>query len=502
MAIDVLLTHSYFLHFDPKQQAAHMPYPPLGTLYAASVLRSAGISAALCDMMLATDEQSLRTSLIEHSPALLVIYDDDFNYLNKMCLTRMREAAFVMTGIAKEFGIPVIVHGSDAADHAEKYLSRGADAVVIGEGERTLLEICRAMLERRPESLGSISGIAFADGPTIRRTERRPVQQQLDDIPFPAWDLVPWDRYRSVWMKHHGYFSVNMVTTRGCPYHCNWCAKPIYGQVYNSRSPENVLREMEILKQTADPDHLWFADDIFGLKPGWVNRFAELVAERKVKVPFKIQSRADLLIRPGEVEALARSGCTEVWIGAESGSQRILDAMEKGISLQQIADARKLLKDHRIDASFFLQFGYTGETMEDINATVAMVKKLLPENIGISVSYPLPGTKFYDAVVSQMGTKRNWTDSDDLAMMYHGTYPAEFYRRLHRYVHRSFRLKQGFDYLSGVITFSRMPSWSVVRRIVLILYYLLLLPVDALRMRRSMNGSNVPSVGKAQTVPS
>jgi anaerobic magnesium-protoporphyrin IX monomethyl ester cyclase len=495
MPVDVLLTHSYFLRFDPKQQAAHMPYPPLGTLYAASVLRSAGFSVQFCDVMLADSEEIIRASLTEHRPALLVIYEDDFNYLNKMCLTRMREAAFIMSGIAKEYGIPVIVHGSDAADHAEKYLSNGADAVVIGEGEQTLRELCSAMLRQPHASIGSIPGTAMMSNGILVRSPRRPVQQELDSIPFPAWDLVEWDRYRSEWNKHHGYFSVNIVTTRGCPYHCNWCAKPIYGQVYNSRSPENVVDEMLLLKQTADPDHLWFADDIFGLKPGWIRRFAERVNEKNVKIPFKIQSRADLLVRTDEAANLAAAGCSEVWIGAESGSQRILDAMEKGITVQQIFDARRMLKQHSIDAAFFLQFGYRGETMKDIDATISMVKQLMPENIGISVSYPLPGTKFYDTVVSEMGEKKNWTDSDDLSMMYRGTFSPQFYKQLHRYVHHSFRIQQGFTYLQHFIFLKNVPTMREIRRIVLILYYLPLLLADRIRLyrlgritRESLNG--------------
>ncbi|MFZ4620825.1 MAG: B12-binding domain-containing radical SAM protein [Bacteroidota bacterium] len=492
MPLDVLLTHSYFLRFDPKQQAAHMPYPPLGTLYAASLLRSSDISVRLCDTMLADSEQIIRGPLQEYRPKLLVIYDDDFNYLNKMCLTRMREAAFVMSGIAKEFGIPVIVHGSDAADHAEQYLSHGADVVVVGEGERTLHDVCTALLNDQQDALAAIPGTVFMRDDQVFVSGIRSVQQQLDLIPFPAWDLIDWSAYRKVWMNHHGYFSVNMVTTRGCPYHCNWCAKPIYGQVYNSRSPENVVKEMLLLKETIRPDHIWFADDIFGLKPGWVKRFADVVTEQKGMIPFKIQSRADLLVRPNETAELARAGCTEVWIGAESGSQKILDAMDKGITVAQIADARRLLKQQHVDAAFFLQFGYRGETFDDIQATISMVKELLPDNIGISVSYPLPGTKFYEAVASEMGTKKNWTDSDDLSMMYQGTFSPRFYKQLHRFVHRTFRLQQGLMFLKEALLLKRIPTVRDLRRIGLIVYYVPMLIIDKYvldRTRRSQNNT-------------
>lgn len=479
---DVLLAHSYFLHFDPKQEKSKMPYPPLGTLYAASFLQSHKISVQLFDTMLASSEQELRPALLQHKPELLVIYDDDFNYLNKMCLTRMREAAFVMSRIAKQQGIPVIVHGSDAADHAEKYLSHGADAVVIGEGEQTLLEVCEAFLSGSTGKMHAINGLAFrSEGKTVF-TGRRSVLQALDSFPFPAWNLVEWDRYRGIWKKHHGNFSVNMVTTRGCPYHCNWCAKPIYGQVYNSRSPENVVEEMLHIKSIVNPDHIWFADDIFGLKPGWVQRFSELVNERNIKIPFKIQSRADLLLRENEVAALASAGCDEVWIGAESGSQKILDAMEKGITTAEITQARELLRKHKIKTSFFLQFGYRGESAEDIHATIDMVKELMPENIGISVSYPLPGTKFFERVKTEMGEKKNWTDSDDLAMMYRGTFSPQYYKQLHRYVHKVFRSRQGVAFLRDFIALRGRLTKEKIRRIALLAYYVPAILLDKIRL--------------------
>lgn len=483
MPVEILLTHSYVLRFDPKQDAAHMPYPPLGTLYAAAVLRDAGFSLQLFDVMLESSEAELVEQLQKVRPAVLVIYDDDFNYLNKMCLTRMREAAFVMSAAAHALGIRVIVHGSDAADHAEAYLARGADAVVVGEGEQSLLELCRAILRSEIDDWSTINGLVYRRDGAVERTAKRNVSQMLDTLPFPAWDLVEWERYRSRWMDHHGYFSVNMVTTRGCPYHCNWCAKPIYGQVYNTRSPEHVAEEMVMLQRIAAPDHIWFADDIFGLKPEWIRKFAAAVRERNVKIPFKIQSRADLLIREGEAAALREAGCTEVWIGAESGSQKVLDAMEKGITVAQIAEARRLLREQSMDACFFLQFGYRGETMEDIKSTIGMVEQLMPENIGISVSYPLPGTKFYDTVRNELGTKRNWTDSDDLAMMYRGTYPPEFYKRLHRYVHKRYRRRQGIQYLGELLNGQRRLTTAVLRRIALLIYYIPAVFLDGTMLR-------------------
>jgi anaerobic magnesium-protoporphyrin IX monomethyl ester cyclase len=136
------------------------------------------------------------------------------------------------------------------------------------------------------------------------------------------------------------------------------------------------------------------------------------------------------------VDGLARAGCREVWLGAESGSQKILDAMDKGISAPQISVARARLGAAGIRACFFIQFGYPSEEFGDILATVQMVRDTLPDDIGVSVSYPLPGTSFHAAVREQLGAKTNWEDSGDLAMMFQGTYASPFYRRLHGLLHR------------------------------------------------------------------
>ena len=313
---DVLFTHSYFLKFDPKEYKAMMPYPPLGTLYAAAKLRQGGYSVAIYDSMLAESEQDIVPLIKQHQPSIVVLYDDDFNYLTKMCLTKMREAAFKMCQLAKQLGCIVVVHGSDPTDHLGSYIDRGADYVIVGEGETTLLELVDFLHHKNTRVRSAISGIAYRNNGSIHQTDKREVLTDLDVLPFPARELVHVEEYRALWKRRHGYFSMNMVTTRGCPFHCNWCAKPIYGQGYHSRSPENVAEEMLMLKRDFQPDHVWFCDDIFGLKPGWVQHFAEVVQHRHANIPFKCLSRADLLLKDNTIGSLSSSGCQTVWIGA------------------------------------------------------------------------------------------------------------------------------------------------------------------------------------------
>ena len=459
-SVDVLFGQAYFLRFDPKLWEAQQPYAPLGALYAAACVREHGYSVALFDAMLAASEAEWAAALDRHRPRFAVIYEDNFNYLSKMCLLRMRQAALTMIDAARARGITTIVAGSDASDHPGTYLDRGADVVVVGEGEVTLVEVLDSLSDRRPGGLTSVDGLWLrdADGRVVR-TRPRDIIRNLDALPFPAWDLVDVDRYQAIWRSHHGYFSMNLVTTRGCPYHCNWCAKPIYGQRYTARSPEHVVEEMAWLKRTFRPDHLWIADDIFGLKPGWIERFAALLQARDAATPFKCLLRADQ-VTADVARALRAAGCRTAWIGAESGSQRILDAMEKGTRVDQIEIATRLLHEAGVEVGFFLQFGYPGETREDIDRTLDMVRACAPDDIGVSVSYPLPGTTFYQRVQAQLGQKQNWVDSNDLAMMYHATYVPAFYRALHALVHAEFRAGKSKTIVSRAVA----RPWTLGRR--------------------------------------
>jgi radical SAM superfamily enzyme YgiQ (UPF0313 family) len=376
----------------------------------------------------------------------VIVCEDDFNYLSKMCLSTNRALAFEMSGYCRQQGIPIMAHGSDASDHVREYLQAGFAAVVIGEVEETFLELASGAC---PDS---VAGVATWSGCSVRFQRPRELREDLDALPLPAWDLVDIDRYRNAWISAHGYFSLNVVSSRGCPYRCNWCAKPIYGNTYHARSPRTVAGELQHLKRTYRPDHIWFADDIFALSPRWTAQFADAVEDKGTQIPFKMQSRCDLMSRP-TVKALRRAGCREVWMGAESGSQRILDAMDKGIKVHHIHDACENLRNNGIRACLFLQFGYTGEEWAEIQETIQMVREVVPHDIGISVSYPLPGTRFHQIVSSQIGEKANWSDSGDLSMMFHGAFSSEFYRALADALHAEVR---GGD---------RDAAWDRVRRL-------------------------------------
>lgn len=443
--LKIQVGHSYYLRFDRKQWERGKPYPPLATIQVAALLRRMGHAVSLFDAMLAEGEASFAADVHAQQPDVVVLYEDNFNYLTKMCLARMREAACQMIGDARAAGARVIVAGSDASDQPEAFLAAGAHAVLIGEGIAPLVELI-GRLERdatidTASWVSGIAGVASLDSGETRLTRVGVLPPDPRIVGHPAWDLVDVDGYRAMWQERHGYFSLNMAASRGCPFRCNWCAKPIWGNHYNRRTAQDVAEEMRHLKAMFHPDHIWMADDIFGFHVNWVEEFAQHLTSVDGSVPFTIQTRADL-ISERMAAALKQAGCAEAWIGAESGSQRVLDRMNKGTHVADLIAARERLGALGIRVGFFIQLGYMGEQLTDLLATRELIERAAPDDIGVSVSYPLPGTKFYEQVKAQLGEKTHWRESNDLAMMFRGAYDSDFYRSFRDLLHEQVALQQ------------------------------------------------------------
>jgi anaerobic magnesium-protoporphyrin IX monomethyl ester cyclase len=451
--LKIQVGHSYFLRYDPKQWERGKPYPPLATIQVASLLRDTGHEVSVFDAMLAEGVEDYALALETAKPDVVVIYEDNFNYLTKMCLGRMRDAACRMIADAHAAGARVIVAGSDASDQPEPFLAAGADAVLVGEGVAALMALVDRLEPERPANTDSwtdgLAGVAVTVDGKTRLTRIGAVPPDPRVAGRPAWDLLDIERYRAFWRGRHGYFSLNMAASRGCPFRCHWCAKPIWGNHYKQRPVREFAEEMAYLKHTFAPDHLWMADDIFGFHVDWVTALAGHLEELDGSVPFTIQTRADLCSEK-MTAALARAGCTEAWLGAESGSQRVLDRMNKGTTVAELIAARGRLGDAGVRVGFFIQLGYLDEQLPDLLATRDLVGRAAPDDIGVSVSYPLPGTRFYEEVRTQLGRKTHWRDSNDLAMMFRGAYDSDFYRQVRDLLHAQVDLANmdGSDALS------------------------------------------------------
>jgi anaerobic magnesium-protoporphyrin IX monomethyl ester cyclase len=476
MMLSVLVCHSYFLHMDQKQRERGKPYPPLATLQVAAMLRKAGRRVAFFDAMIAQDFNEYERKLAAVRPQVVLLYEDTFNFLSKMCLATMRRAACQMIGLARRSGARVIAAGPDVSDSPAPYLQAGADVALVGEGLSALLDLL-GRLDVHPSApsadlASGLSGVNVLRQDKVVAAGGARVLRSADYDGFAAWDLVDMDRYRSVWMNTHGYFSLNMAASRGCSFRCAWCAKPTWGNLYLQRDAVAVAAEMAYLKQGFDPHHIWFADDIFGFRVDWVTDFAAAAAAAG-PVRFTIQTRADL-ISESMAQALERAGCYEAWIGAESGSQRVLDAMNKGTTVSQIVTARNRFRSAGIRVGFFIQLGYLGEQLDDILATRDLLAAARPDEIGVSVSYPLPGTKFHELVKAQLGDKTRWQDSNDLDMMFRGTYSSDFYRLVRNLLHDEISLQAEATHNPAVSTRSLEQRWQEL--------------IDSEAQYRSLNG--------------
>lgn len=436
--LSILICHSYFLRFDQKQSERGKPYPPLATLQVAAMLRKAGHQVTLFDAMLADGIEDYYALVRSTNPQLVLFYEDTFNFLSKMCLKIMRDAACDMISYARRNGARVVAAGPDVNDSPRPYLLSGADLTLVGEGLLPLLSLLKRLAAdirmTSAELASGLPGVAFLAQDELNVSAgARPLPNALYEG-FAAWDLVDMDRYRSIWMERHGYFSLNLAASRGCSFRCAWCAKPTWGNDYLQRSAGDVAVELIHLKRHYAPQHIWFADDIFGFRVDWVSDFSAELRAAGGGIPFTIQTRADL-VSDRMAEALAGAGCREAWLGAESGSQRVLDAMNKGTTVGGILDARQRLKAAGIRVGFFIQLGYVEEQLDDIRATRALINAARPDEIGVSVSYPLPGTRFYELVKAQLGDKTHWRESNDLEMMFQGTYTSGFYRDIRNLLH-------------------------------------------------------------------
>jgi anaerobic magnesium-protoporphyrin IX monomethyl ester cyclase len=413
----ILLTHPYHLALDERESRLGRPYPPLSTLNAATLLQTQGHQVELEDRSFHADESDFGEVLDRRKPELLGIMGDDHSVQMKQCIGRIRQAQLQMLGAGVERGIPVLVSGPDVSDHPEIYLEAGATAAVVGEALEVVGEWAAGTCA--PEGRDQIQGLHGSAGSGGRRA---PILD-LDRLPDTDWSLVDHTAYADRWRSRHGYWELNISTARGCPYTCNWCAKPTWGRSYAVRSAARVAQEIDRLRGSLAPDRIWFTDDIFAIKPEWLRQFR---AELKHPIPYRCLSRADLLEDPAYAEDLRATGCWEVWIGAESGSDEILRAMDKGSKVAEIERARDNLRARGIGVGFFLQLGYPGEGLEEVNATIDLVRRLRPEQIGVSVSYPLPGTVFHDRVAHSM-VDTHWEQAMDNRPLFQAPFTGEFY---------------------------------------------------------------------------
>ncbi len=421
--MDVLLAHGYYLDEDPHELKVMKPYPPLGILYIAAYLKSRGFSVGVFD---ATFRQpsDFAALLATERPTIVGLY----------CNLMTKFNVLAMITAAKQAGAYVILGGPEPPYYAEEYLVRGADVVVIGEGEKALEQLISELAVHGPNDLTHVPGIVFRNGEGICvRTPPRPMIKDLDTLPFPDREAIDLDAYTHVWREHHGRGSVSLICARGCPYHCDWCSHAVYGETHRRHSPTRMADEVQMILERYKPDQLWYADDVFTIKPSWFFAYAAELERRGLYLPFECISRADRL-NERVVETLARMGCYRVWIGSESGSQRILDAMRRDVMVEAVQAMTHLCRRHGIEVGMFIMLGYDGEEQSDLATTVEHLKRADPDVFLTTVTYPIKGTGYYKKVEDKILARADWEARTDRDLTVAGRHSRRYYESAIRWM--------------------------------------------------------------------
>jgi radical SAM superfamily enzyme YgiQ (UPF0313 family) len=414
----VLLTHGYFLSDDEKEQQIMKPYPPLGLLYLSAYLKDRAHSVEVYDSTFGSRPELL-DRLRQGRGGILGIYTN---------LVTRKPVLQIITA-AKQADWTVVLGGPESANYPAEYLRAGADVVVIGEGEVTLFELLGELAKFGPHRLHRVSGIAFKEelGEVVH-TPPRPMLANLDALPLPDRNAIDHQKYLDLWRTHHGSSSINLITARGCPYKCRWCSHAVYGHSHRRRSPAAVAEEVAWIVARYQPDQLWYADDVFTINHLWLDRYAHELQIRGIHLPFETITRADRLQTEAAVRTLRKLGCYRIWIGSESGSQKILDAMARGVTVEQVRRAVSLAKQHGISVGMFLMWGYEGEQIEDIAATVEHVRRSDPDVFFTTLAYPIKGTPYFEQVADRVELPLSWEDASDRDYVVAGRHDRQYYR--------------------------------------------------------------------------
>ncbi len=416
----VLLTHGYFLADDAAEQRVMKPYPPLGILYISAYLRLHGIENEVFDTTF-SKRSALEEHILRTAPVVVALY---INLMTKISVLRIIRFIRSQPSLAST---RIILGGPEVRAHVTELLAHGADAVVIGEGEATALELIRSLESTGIAGLDAVHGIGFrSSSGELVVTPERTLLKNLDELPLPNLAGIDIGAYQRVWKERHGRSAISVSTMRGCPYTCKWCSRGVYGLTYRRRSPDAVARELKLLVRQYNPDTVWFVDDVFTISHEWLSGFAEALHREQVSVPYECITRADRM-NEQVVRQLKASGCYRVWIGAESGSQKVIDAMDRRVKVGQVREMIGLCKDHGIETGTFIMLGYPGETEEDIEETIRHLKSCSPDLFTITVAYPIKGTEFFEEIEARMTGAFDWETQTDRQREFTRTYPRRYY---------------------------------------------------------------------------
>lgn len=429
-----LLTHAYFLSADPKEQSIMKPYAPLGILYIAAWLRKNNLDCNVYDSTFSSFE-NLKTYIDETAPPIIGIYTNLMTRVNVIKLIKYLRSK------PNELQPKIILGGPEVRYHAAQLLKVGADAITIGEGEQTMLELCKHFIQKS-NTLENINGIAYIKSGEVHFTAEREKFKDLNLLPHPARDKIDIQLYLNAWKARHGENSISVNTMRGCPYTCKWCSRAVYGQSYRRRSPQHVIDELKFLQSQYAFDAIWFVDDVFTISHKWLQEFHDLMVSNQIKIKYECITRADRL-NQNILALLKGSGCFRIWIGAESGSQQIIDNMDRRVQVGQVRTMIQEANKQGLQTGTFIMLGYPGETIHDIYETINHLKVANPDYYTLTVAYPIRGTELYNEVQADFTTSFDWENQSDRDIDFKRTYHKGFYKHAIRLMYNQVQLHKG-----------------------------------------------------------
>ena len=444
--MNILLTHGYFLAEDAKERLIMRPYPPLGILYISSYLEENGFENTVFDSTFSEIEK-LKTYILEQRPDVIGIYTNLMTKLNVLKIIRFIKAE---PGLSAK----IVLGGPEVRNHKEKFLEFGADVIVFGEGEDTMLELLKYWQANDPEEnagLNVISGIAFKNKGTVVVTSERILIKDIDRLPLAARKKIDLQLYFDAWKQKHGISMVNVNTMRGCPYSCKWCSRAVYGSSYRRRSPKLVADEIQWLQENYCFDMIWFVDDVFTINHKWLREFTAEIKARSINVQYEIITRSDRVDEEA-LSLLKQSGCCSVWIGAESGSQKIIDAMDRRVKVDQVRQTIQLVKQYGMEAGTFIMLGYPGEDESDIKETLHHLKYSNPDQYTITVAYPIKGTALYSEVENIFIEDLPWESTTDRDIDFKRRYKRSYYNHAINWINSEMHYAKHKKGLKSIVT--------------------------------------------------
>ncbi len=399
--VKVTLVYPYF---QPSKDNSIFRFPPLGLGYVAAALQQRKVSVDLVDCTFLNKQQALRRVEQSH-PDIVGIYS----------MFSMKKTSLEMARLLKG-GDRLLVAGGPLPTLEPAEFLDVFDVAAVGEGEETIVELADCMEKGLP--LSSVKGIAYRDGAEVKLTPQRPFLQNLDALPFPARELFENDAYKVHYWKQFGYTTTPLISSRGCPFSCDFCSRPVFGTTFRSRTPSNIVGEVEQIEGLGY-DRLWFADDCFTLNPEHLRQVCDLMVQRRVDIDWECLSRVDTL-NLELARQMRRAGCIRVFFGIESGNDDVLGIMNKHITTEQARRAVYAAKEAGLQVGAFFIVGYPGETDKTVLDTVRFASALPLDYLSFTLPYPIPGTPLFERVKDNGNTTVNdWEEQKNWALIRH-----------------------------------------------------------------------------------